>query len=83
MVAENTDLEAVIDGLKQIESKYRQSSIKILRNQPTLKAAIPLAECAFTYPNDIWQGCEIIKILRKMPSSKKRNCFCNVIKSSS
>lgn len=65
----HTDLEQIIYSLKHPKIKVRQNSIKELRNQQNPKVAIALAECALVYPDDIWQNCEIIKTLRKIPPS--------------
>lgn len=67
-----TDLDKFIHSLKHPQFNVRQISIKNLGNQPNSKAAIPLAECALAHPDDIWQGCEIIKTLRKFPPSNEK-----------
>lgn len=69
---EHTDLEQIIHSLKHSNSKVRQNSIKNLEQQPNPQAAIALADCALADPNDIWQGCAIIKALRKIPPSKEK-----------
>jgi hypothetical protein len=64
--------DCLIHTLKHPNSEARMGSIITLGNRKDVKAAIPLAECAFAHPIDVWQDMEIIRALRKLPKSPEK-----------
>ncbi|MBF2076233.1 MAG: HEAT repeat domain-containing protein [Synechococcales cyanobacterium C42_A2020_086] len=64
--------ERLIHALKHPNPEARMGSIITLGNRKDVKAAIPLAECAFDHPIDVWQDMEIIRALRKLPNSPEK-----------
>ena len=72
----DTTLEQFLHNLKHPDFQVHDNSMKKLENQPSSPAVISLAKYALAYPDDIWQNCQIIKILKKIPpSTQKETAF--------
>ncbi len=52
-----------------------------LGNKKCQEAAIPLAECALAYPNDIVQNLEILRSIGSLLDSKARRAALQLLKS--
>lgn len=52
-----------------------------LGNKRCQEAAIPLAECALAYPNDIVQNLEILRAIGSLSDSELRRAALQLLKS--
>lgn len=58
--------ERLIHALNHPIAEVRMGAIISLGKLKEVKAAVPLAQCAFTHPIDVIQGQEIIRALEQM-----------------
>lgn len=65
-MAQKSYTERLIHALKHPIAEVRMGAIISLGKLKEVKAAVPLAQCAFTHPIDVIQGQEIIRALKQM-----------------
>jgi HEAT repeat protein len=65
-MAQKSYTERLIHALDHPISEVRMGAIISLGKLKEVKAAIPLAKCAFTHPIDVIQGLEITRALKQM-----------------
>jgi hypothetical protein len=65
-MAQKSYTERLIHALKHPIAEVRMGAIISLGKLKEVKAAVPLAQCAFTHPIDVIQGQEIIRALEQM-----------------
>lgn len=65
-MAQKSYTERLIHALNHPISEVRMGAIISLGKLKEVKAAVPLAQCAFSHPNDVVQGLEITCALKQM-----------------
>ncbi len=73
--------EQLVHALRHPISEVRIGAIISLGNKKCQEAAIPLAECALEYPNDIVQNLEILRSIGSLSDSEPRRSAVQRLKS--
>lgn len=71
--------ERLIHTLKHPLSEARMGAIITLGNIASSASAIPLAQCALTYPKDMVQNIQILNALNKTVPSNEKNAALKLL----